>query len=217
MDKPKGGLSQRIFAWALARFNSRYEQFSAQYKDRLFAGLSGSLLEIGPGTGVNLRYLRDASVRWTGVEPNLFMERYLREEAERLGMSIELRVGTANDLPVSDASIDAVISTLVLCCVPDQQQTLREILRVLRPGGRLVFIEHVAAPRGSRLRRLQNLVTPIWKRLGDGCHPNRETWAELERAGFAQVTYERVTAPLPVVSPQIVGVAIAPERRANVL
>jgi ubiquinone/menaquinone biosynthesis C-methylase UbiE len=132
-------------------------------------------------------------------------------------MSIELRVGTANDLPVSDASIDAVISTLVLCCVPDQQQTLREILRVLRPGGRLVFIEHVAAPRGSRLRRLQNLVTPIWKRLGDGCHPNRETWAELERAGFAQVTYERVTAPLPVVSPQIVGVAIAPERRANVL
>jgi hypothetical protein len=75
MDKPKGGLSQRIFAWALARFNSRYEQFSAQYKDRLFAGLSGSLLEIGPGTGVNLRYLRDASVRWTGVEPNLFMRR----------------------------------------------------------------------------------------------------------------------------------------------
>jgi hypothetical protein len=71
-----------------------------------------------------------------------------------------------------------------------------------------VFIEHVAAANGSRLRRIQNLVTPIWKRLGDGCYPNRETWGELERAGFAQVSYDRITAPVPVVSPQIFGVAV---------
>jgi ubiquinone/menaquinone biosynthesis C-methylase UbiE len=208
MDKPRGGLNQRIFAWALARFNARYEQFSAKYKERLFAGLSGTVLEIGPGTGVNLRFFRDRTVRWIGVEPNLYMERYLRDEATRLGVPIDLRVGTADDLPVSDGSVDAVISTLVLCCVPDQQQALREILRALKPGGRLVFIEHIAAPHGSRLRRIQNLVTPIWKRLGDGCHPNRETWSELEHAGFGQVNYETVTAPVPVVSPQIVGVAI---------
>ena len=207
MDKPRGGLNQRIFAWALARFSSRYEQFSAKYKERLFAGLSGTVLEIGPGTGVNLRYFRDRTVRWIGVEPNLFMERYLREEAARLEMPVELRVGTADHLPVEDGSVDAVISTLVLCCVPDQQQALREILRVLKPGGRLLFIEHVAAPRGSRLRRIQNWITPIWKRLGDGCHPNRETWRELEYAGFGQVSYEAVTAPVPVVSRQIIGVA----------
>ncbi len=142
------------------------------------------MLEIGPGTGVNLRYFRGGRVRWIGVEPNFFMERYLREEAARVGMSIDLRIGTADDLPVGDGTMDAVISTLVLCCVPDQQQALREILRTLKPGGRLVFIEHVAAPRGSRLRRIQNLITPVWKRFGDGCPPNRETWTELEQAGL---------------------------------
>ena|SRR5581483_6887847 len=208
MEKPTAGLNQRIFAWALARFSSRYEQFAAPYKERLFAGLSGTVLEIGPGTGVNLRYFRTNTVRWIGVEPNLYMERYLRDEAARLGIAIDFRVGTADNLPVSDGSLDAVISTLVLCCVPDQRKSLREIMRALKPGGRLVFIEHVAAARGSRLRRIQNLVTPIWKRLGDGCHPNRETWTELENAGFAQVTYDWITAPVPLVSPQIAGVAI---------
>lgn len=208
MDKPKGGLNQRIFAWAMARFSPRYEQFSAKYKEPLFAELSGTVLEVGPGTGVNLGYFRNRAVRWIGVEPNLHMERYLRAEANRLGMPIDLRVGTADRMPVRDGSVDAVISTLVLCSVPDQPKALREILRTLKPGGRLVFIEHIAAPDGSRLRHVQNLVTPVWRRLGDGCRPNRETWKELEHAGFAQVSYQRVAAPLPVVSPHIIGVAI---------
>jgi ubiquinone/menaquinone biosynthesis C-methylase UbiE len=208
MDKPRGGLNQRIFAWVLAAFSSRYEQFAAKYKEQLFAGLSGTILEIGPGTGVNLHYFQGQRVSWIGVEPNFFMERYLREEAARLGMAIDLRVGTADKLPVVDSSIDAVISTLVLCCVPDQRRALQEIARALKPGGRFVFIEHVAAARGSRLRRTQNLVTPLWKRLGDGCHPNRETWKELEGAGFAQLHYEKITAPVPVVSPQIAGTAV---------
>jgi ubiquinone/menaquinone biosynthesis C-methylase UbiE len=210
MDKPGAGLNQRIFAWAISRFNGRYEQFAARYKERLFAGLSGTVIEIGPGTGVNLRYFRGEGVRWIGVEPNLFMEQYLRQEATRLGVAVDLRVGTADALPVEDASVDAVISTLVLCCVHNQRKSLGEIMRVLKPGGRLVFLEHVAAPPGTRLRRIQNFITPLWKRLGDGCEPNRETWAELERAGFAQVDYERTTAPLPVVSPQIVGMAVKP-------
>jgi ubiquinone/menaquinone biosynthesis C-methylase UbiE len=201
MDKPKAGLNQRIFAWAISRFAEKYKQ-------RLFAGLSGTVLEIGPGTGVNLHYFRNGTVRWIGVEPNQFMERYLREEAGRLNMPVELRTGTADALPVADCTVDAVISTLVLCCVHNQRQSLRKVVRVLKPGGRLVFLEHVAAPPGSRLRRIQNLVTPVWKRLGDGCHPNRETGVELERAGFARVRYDRITAPIPLVSSQIVGVAM---------
>ena len=208
MDVPKAGFKQRVFAWALARFNTRYERFVSQHKRRLFADVAGIVLEIGPGTGVNLRYLMPDRVRWTGVEPNPFMEPYLRQEASRVGMPIEIRIGTADTLPVADNSVDAVISTLVLCCVPCPQRCLQEVLRALKPGGRFIFIEHVAAPRGSWLRRTQDLVTPLWKRLGDGCHPNRETWVEVERAGFKRVTYESITAPTPLVSPQIIGVAV---------
>ncbi|HKF06251.1 MAG TPA: methyltransferase domain-containing protein [Candidatus Sulfotelmatobacter sp.] len=206
MDTPKSGLRQRVFAWALARLNARYERFVSKYKRELFADVSGNVLEIGPGTGANLRYLPNG-VRWMGVEPNPFMQSYLREEAHKLDLSIDVRIGTADALPVPDNSIDVVISTLVLCCVPSPQRCLQEILRVLKPGGRFLFIEHVAAPRGTRLWRIQNLVTPLWKRLGDGCHPNRETWIDLERAGFGKVTCETITAPTPIVSPQIVGVA----------
>jgi ubiquinone/menaquinone biosynthesis C-methylase UbiE len=142
-----------------------------------------------------------------GVEPNPFMQSYLREEAAKLGLPIDIRTGTADTLPVPDSSVDVVISTLVLCCVPSPQRCLQEVLRVLKPGGRFVFIEHVAAQRGTRLRRIQNLVTPLWRLLGDGCHPNRETWVDLEHAGFENVTCETITAPTPIVSPQIVGVA----------
>ena len=207
MDKPEAGLRQRLFAWALARFNTKYEQFASRYKQQLFAGLTGTVLEIGPGTGVNLRYLNPETVHWIGVEPNAFMEPYIREEASRLHMQVEIRSGTADNLPLPDSSADALISTLVLCCVPNQQRSLQELLRVLKPGGKLVFLEHVAAPPGTWLRRMQNLVTPLWKRLGDGCRPNLETWRELERAGFGNVSYERIVAPLPIVSPQIAGVA----------
>jgi ubiquinone/menaquinone biosynthesis C-methylase UbiE len=132
------------------------------------------------------------------------MQAYLHEEANRLGMPIEIRIPTGEPLPVADESVDAVISTLVLCCVNSQHRALQEVLRVLKPGGRLLFIEHVAAPRGSWLRRMQNLLTPLWKQLGDGCHPNRETGVEVEGAGFETVDY-KITAPTLVVSPQIVG------------
>lgn len=216
METPKAGLRQRIFAWALARFNSRYERFASKYKQQLFRDLTGNVLEIGPGTGANLRYLNPAKVSWTGVEPNPFMQTYLHEEANRLGMPIEIRMPTGEALPVADESVDAVISTLVLCCVNSQQRALQEVLRVLRPGGRLLFIEHVAAPQGSWLRRMQNLLTPLWKRLGDGCHPNRETYVEVERAGFEKVDYERITAPTLIVSPQIVGIATKTASRNNV-
>ncbi|HUZ94803.1 MAG TPA: class I SAM-dependent methyltransferase [Edaphobacter sp.] len=200
-------MRQRIFAWALARFSQGYEQFVAPYKQRLFAELRGTVVELGPGTGVNLRYLDREAVRWIGVDPNPFMRPYLLREAERLGMAVDCRVGSAYALPMEDASVDAVIGTLVLCSIGDRQRALREVLRVLKPGGRFVFIEHVAAPRGSRLRRVQRLVAPLWRPLVDGCNPCCETAVELEHAGFAAVEYEAMVAPLPVVSPQIVGVA----------
>lgn len=216
MDTPKAGFRQRIFAWALARFNARYERFASKHKQRLFKDLSGTVLEIGPGTGANLRYLNPSKVTWIGVEPNSFMHAYLHEEANRLGMPIEVQSSTGDALPLADESADAVISTLVLCCVNSQQRALQEVLRVLKPGGRLLFIEHVAAPEGSWLRRTQNLLIPLWKRLGDGCHPNLETSAEVESAGFENVDYVRITAPTLIVSPQIVGIATKSTSRGNI-
>ena len=201
-------LRQRVFAWGLARFSKRYEQFAVKYKEKLFADLSGVVLEIGPGTGANLRYFARAGIRWTGVEPNRFMEPYLENEAQRLGMQIDLRTGLAHHLPVEDNSVDAVVGTLVLCCVRDPQLCLKEVIRVLKPGGRFLFIEHVAAPRGTWLRFLQGCIKPIWSQMGDGCHPDRETWLTLEAAGFDRLTYERVVAPSLIASPQIVGVGV---------
>ncbi len=91
------------------------------------------------------------------------MHDYLCKEAQKQGLSIDLRRGTAEQLEVADNSVDAVVSTLVLCSVPNLSGTLQEILRVLKPGGRFLFIEHVAAPRGTWLRRAQQGVRPVWK------------------------------------------------------
>lgn len=121
---------------------------------------------------------------------------------------MDIRSGTAERLEAEDNSVNAVVSTLVLCSVADLSGTLQEIRRVLKPGGRFFFLEHVAAPRGTWLRRVQSGIRPIWQAIGDGCHPDRETWVALENAGFKSVNYQSFRAPVPaIVSPQIIGVA----------
>lgn len=202
------GWYQRLFAWMMAHGNAEYEADMADRKREMFADLHGSVLEIGPGTGPNLtHYPRD--IRWIGIEPNPYMHSYLKKEADRLGFqNIDLHTGTAEQLNVVDKSMDAVVSTLVLCSVNNLPAVLEEIKRVLKPGGRFFFLEHVAAPQGTQLRRMQNWIEPLWQVLGDGCHPNRETWLALENAGFERVDYEQFQANLPaIVSPQIMGVA----------
>lgn len=200
---------RRLFAWATARGEATAARLYGDRKRALFADLAGAVLEIGPGAGANLPYF-PRGIRWIGVEPNPFMHRHLREQAARLGLGVELRAGTAEQLPVPDASVDAVVGTLVLCSVADPEAALGEIRRVLRPGGRFIFIEHVAAPRGSRLRRVQQAIRPAWRFAADGCHPDRETRAAIEDAGFAAVRLEHFRAPVVVVGPHIAGVATVP-------
>jgi ubiquinone/menaquinone biosynthesis C-methylase UbiE len=136
------------------------------------------------------------------------MEQHLRREAQWLGMKVELREGTAETLPAGDSSADVVICTLVLCSVVDQRQALSEVLRVLKPGGRFLFIEHVAAEPGTSLRRWQRWIKPLWRKMGDGCEPDRETRAALERAGFAKLEVEEFAAPVPIFRPHIAGSAV---------
>lgn len=176
----------------------------AARKRDLFRSLSGTVLEIGPGAGPNLtHYPRE--IRWIGVEPNPFMHPYLRKAIEHARISAEIRPGTADKMDFPDSSVDAVVGTLVLCSVPDVSRVLAEILRVLRPGGRFFFIEHVAAPQGTGVRTVQRLLRPIWTRIADGCHPDRETWQELEAAGFEELKYEQFRLSVPVASPHIAG------------
>ena len=202
----------RCYQWAQAliqaRLNGRYELSVAGKKQALFAGINGDVLEIGPGTGVNLVYL-PVGIRWIGIEPNRYMHPYLRELGRKLGLSIDVRVGTAECLPVADNSMDAVISTQVLCSVADPAMVLREIQRVLKPGGRFLFVEHVAAASGTTLRRWQRLARPVSALIGDGCHPDRETWNDIEQAGFALIQLEHFEIKAAILSkPHIAGVAI---------
>ncbi|PIG90494.1 class I SAM-dependent methyltransferase [Gloeocapsopsis sp. IPPAS B-1203] len=202
------GWYQRFFAWMMAHGNADYEAAMRDRKQKLFAGVHGNVLEIGPGTGPNLSYYPH-DTHWIGVEPNPYMHSYLRQEAERVGLDIEIRHGTAERLEVEDNSVDAVVSTLVLCSVNDLEGTLKEVLRVLKPGGQFFFLEHVAASQNTRLRKIQNWISPLWQVLGDGCHPNRETWSVLEKVGFEKLDYENFQADAvpALVSPQIIGVA----------
>lgn len=205
-DAARTGIRHRLFAALLAAAGRVHGRLVHEWKKRLLGALSGTVVEIGPGAGINLKYYRE-DVRWIGVEPNVFMHDYIRAEAEHLGRDVEIVTALAEDLPFDDASADAVVTTLVLCSVNDLSESLAEIRRILKSGGRFVFIEHVAADRGTATRRLQRLITPFWKVAADGCHPDRETGPAIDAAGFAAVHYDRFRLSVPVVGPHIAGVA----------
>jgi len=197
--------------WAHAHFlewwNSRYERLVADRKRHLLGSLSGEVLEIGAGTGPNLRFY-STGISLTAVEPNPYMHRYLRRKADAQGLLLEIQQSVAERMPSPSDRFDAVVSTLVLCSVRRPAVVLAEILRVLKPGGRFVFIEHVAAEPGSTTRRRQEWIGPLCQCLADGCHPDRETGQTIEGAGFREVTYTRFRLDLPVVGPHIAGYAV---------
>jgi ubiquinone/menaquinone biosynthesis C-methylase UbiE len=203
----RSGLRARLFAWLSSLGESpQYAQIVDPYKRALFSQLSGTVLEIGAGTGTNFA-LYPPDIQWIGVEPNVHMHSDLLKAAEEYGIRGEIHTGVAERLPVDDASVDAVVSTLVLCSVSDQVTVLGEILRVLRPAGRYVFVEHVAAPEHTRLRWMQTFVKPAWRAVSDGCEPDRDTAAAIRRAGFSSVEMDGFRAPLSLASPHIAGTA----------
>lgn len=201
------GLISRFNAWLLHKGSDRYNERIDERKRELFSGLSGKVLEIGPGTGANLEYYPN-EVSLTGLEPNPHAQHYLKEKAQQAGKSVEIITGIAEDIPAADEVFDAVVSTLVLCSVDSQENSLAEIKRVLKPGGKFLFIEHVAAPNDSFSHRLQKFVKPLWKRVADGCHPDRKTWEAIEDTGFSDVDIEHFRLSLPIVAPHIMGTAI---------
>jgi ubiquinone/menaquinone biosynthesis C-methylase UbiE len=198
-----------------ARF---FDRFAAQDKGRgedelrreLLAGLSGRVVEVGPGNGINFEHYPATVEELVAAEP----EPYLRRQAERTATSIaiEIRVvdGTADALPLEDGSVDAVVVAGVLCSVPDQEAALAELRRVIRPGGELRFYEHVRSRRPG-FARYQDAVAFVWPRLMGGCEPNRETLAAIERSGFRVERCRGFGFPHDAraypVAPRILGVA----------
>lgn len=203
----RAGWHRRLHARLMARNTARYNQMVEQRKRALFAPVFGTVLEIGAGTGANLAFL-PRSVHYIAVEPSLAMQSYLEAEADKQGIDAEVRTGVAEQLPLEDNSVDFVISTLVLCSVGDVVVSITEIKRVLKPGGKFIFLEHVAAPQGTWARRWQNVVNPLWQLLTDGCHPNRETWRAVAGAGFGRTEIEHFVLPLWITGPHVAGVAV---------
>ena len=157
---------------------------------RLLAALEGDVLEIGAGTGLGLpHYARAARV--VEVEPDPYRRAELERKLARARVPVEIVAARAEALPFADGSFDSVVSMLVLCSVSDPAQALAELRRVLRPGGRLVLLEHVRG-RGT-LGRAQDLLAPLHRLVAGGCSPNRRTEETVEAGGFDLHDVERFT------------------------
>lgn len=178
--------------WSFAMRRLQPAELRAE-RAALLEGLSGTVVEVGAGSGTNFASYPATVERLIAVEP----EPHLRADAERAAASapvpVEVVDALGESLPLADGEADAVVYCLVLCSIPDQAAALAEARRVLRPGGELRYYEHVAEPRGTRARRWQELVdrSGVWARLGGGCHVARETGDAIRAAGFT-VEQERV-------------------------
>jgi ubiquinone/menaquinone biosynthesis C-methylase UbiE len=193
-----GTPSHPVFAALYDRLNGWVEsEVLGPRRARLLGELDGEVLELGAGTGASLPHFRRAT-RLVASEPDPAMRRRMAAKLVGAVVPVELAGAAAESLPFADGSFDAVVFVCTLCTVADPDRAPAEVRRVVRPGGRLVVLEHV---RGEgRLARWQDLVTPLWSRLMAGCHPNRDTPAAIERAGFAFERFERFD-PFPAWVP----------------
>ena len=204
-------LRTRFFAMTYDRQIARSEKAGLRaFREGLLADAQGDVLEIGGGTGANLPCYGPAVESLTITEPQLPMLRRLERRVREQGRAIKVLRAPAEDLPFDDDTFDVAVSTLVLCGVDDQPRALRELRRVLRPGGRLLFIEHVRSGDPSRAR-LQDRMNWL-NRLVVCCDCNRPTLDTIQKAGFTVTRVEHTALPKApkFVSPAVVGSATAP-------
>lgn len=197
----------RLFAafWdRAARHEGRPQRRARQEVAR---GVAGSVLELGVGVGTNWPYLA-AHSRYVGIDPDGYMLARAQRHAQAEGRPVDLVLCPAERLPFADASFDTVLATLTLCTVDDVPASLAEVRRVLKPGGEFRFWEHVR-PKGRAWGRLFDTITPVWRHIGAGCHPNRETGRALEEAGFE---IRQLRSLMLGAVPFILGFAIPPDQ-----
>lgn len=171
----------------------------------LLGGARGSVVEIGAGTGLNIAHYPDGIAELVLMEPEPGMRRSLARRLQRHARVARIVDAPAERLPLADASVDTVVSTLVLCTVDDPELALREIARVLRPDGQLLFIEHVRA-RSRFLAACQDLLLDPWRHFAGGCRCNRATADLMRDCGFTVAADDAVWRGMPsIVRPLVVG------------
>lgn len=154
-----------------------------EHRKRLLAGLTGKVIEVGAGHGRNFAHYPETVSGIVAVEPDDTLRGLAEQAAVQVPASVTVVVGHADALPAEEGEFDAAVASLVLCTVPDPERALAEIRRVLRPGGQLRFYEHVRSSKAFN-GRMQDLIKPIWSRVGGGCRPNRDTVKIIESSGF---------------------------------
>lgn len=192
------------------RFAKVYERISAEaerrgtaeHRARVLAGLTGRVIELGAGNGMNFRHYPSTVTEVVAVEPEDRLRALAEEAARQVAVPVRVVAAHADDLPFDDGAFDAAIVSLVLCSVPDPVRALVELRRVLAPGGQLRFFEHVRSTHPLRALA-QDLITPLWSRVGGGCHLNRDLASDIRAAGFTIGEMDRITyAPLKFAPPQ---------------
>jgi ubiquinone/menaquinone biosynthesis C-methylase UbiE len=206
-------LRSRFFAMTYNHQMAKTEKAGLRaFREALLAGAAGHVLEIGSGTGANLPFYGPAVTSLTMTEPQPPMLRRLQRAASGHARDVTILRAPAEDLPFDNGSFDVAVSTLVLCGVDDQPRALRELRRVLRPGGQLLFIEHVRSgdPGQARLQDRMNW----FNQLVVCCDCNRPTLHSIREAGFTPGQVKHTTLPKApkFVSPMIMGAATTPAR-----
>lgn len=199
----------RLNSWLLNTLGTYTHHLYGTRKKKLFSSINGSVVEIGAGTGANLRYLKKG-ISLTAIEPNVYMHKRLRSNADKYELKVKISDDRAEKMDIQSDSVDVVFSTLTLCTIRNETKALKEIKRILKPGGRFVFIEHVGARKGSLLRAIQVLVHKPWHWFFEGCHTHKNISKSIHNTGFSSVHIEcfNLYSPFIPITPQISGFAL---------
>ena len=152
-------------------------------RKQLICRARGKVLEIGAGSGVNFPFYKEG-LEVHAVEPNIHMQKLAQTKLKSSALAVKLYQASAENLPFEDNTFDTVVATLVFCTIPDPLKALKEIKRVSKPGASILLFEHIRMSEKPFLAKLQDILTPGWKQVCDGCHLNREPIELLQQAGF---------------------------------